>query len=873
MAPLYFPQSDGVPAVTTPLRRQYLDIKRRYPHAILFFRLGDFYETFDEDAVVVARELEITLTSRPVGKDGRIPLAGVPHHSLENHLAKLIAKGYRVAICEQAEQPQKGKQIVERRVTRVVTPGTLVEDNLLVAGRNNYLAALLSDGENAGLAYADISTAAFACLQGRAAEVSDELLRLRPAELLLAPGAQPPLGLDAALTPLAPTTTEVETATGSLLRHFGAPAIEALGLAGHTLAAAAAGLVVEYLEQNQPLALGHVAGIRLDRPGGYLLVDSNTRRNLELFDSLRGDRAGATPGTLLALLDETRTPMGARLLRAWLDRPLLDPEAIRRRQDAVQSFFDSAVRRGRIREALGRIPDLERALARVSAAAAGSPGPATPRDLAAIRRGLDAVPDLRRALGERDVEAATGRLTAGLRDCAETAALVAASIAEESGAGAIRQGFSDELDALRSTANGARQYLADLERRERERTGVKSLKVGYNRVFGYYIEVSKANAAAVPDDYVRKQTLVGGERYTTPELQEHEYRVLHAEELRSELEGRLLRQVCSQVAADGPAILGTARAVAEIDVSATLAEVAAQRAYVRPQVDDGDEIIIRDGRHPVVELQTGGSGYVPNDVFLSCADAQVILLTGPNMAGKSTYLRQVALTVILAQLGSFVPAREARIGIVDRVFSRIGALDDIAAGQSTFMVEMLETAGMLRGATSRSLLIFDEIGRGTSTYDGMAIARAVAEYIHNRPDARPRTLFATHYHELTELAAALPRVRNFNVAVAEENGAVVFLHRIMPGGADRSYGVHVAQLAGLPKPVVARAQEILETLEAGGAPAEGLPLVARAQLSLFEPPDDGLRRELAELEPDSMTPLDALRRLYELADKARALRQ
>jgi DNA mismatch repair protein MutS len=758
-------------------------------------------------------------------------------------------------------------------VTRVVTPGTLVEDNLLEAGRNNYLVAFLSDGEAAGLAYVDVSTAEFVCLQGFLEDVRGEILRLRPAELLLAPGLQPPTGLAATLTPLTASSARPEAAVDGLLQHFGVPAIEALGLSGHTLAAAAAGVAVAYLRENQPLALGHITSIRLDQPGGYLLIDANTRRNLELFEPLRGERKKSGPRTLLAFLDKTETPMGARLLRTWLDRPLLDPEAIRQRQDAVRAFFESAVRRGRVRAVLSRIPDLERALSRVSAAA-GTPGPTVPRDLNALRRGVETVPELRIAVLEGTGQAGE-RLVTSLRNCTEAAALIGAAISEDSGAGVMRPGFSDELDALRSTAKDARQYLADLERRERERTGVKSLKVGYNRVFGYYIEVSNANAAAVPDDYVRKQTLVGGERYTTPELQEHEYRVLHAEELRGELEDRLLRQVCAQVAAEGPAILATAASVAEIDVSAALAEAASLYGYVRPEVDDGDTILVRDGRHPVVERMPVEAGYVPNDVYLSSSDAQIILLTGPNMAGKSTYLRQAALIVIMAQMGSFVPAREARIGIVDRVFSRIGALDDIAAGQSTFMVEMLETAAMLHGATARSLLIFDEIGRGTSTYDGMAIARAVAEYIHTRPSAPARTLFATHYHELTEMASVLPRIRNFNVAVAEEGGTVVFLHRIMPGGADRSYGVHVAQLAGLPRPVVARAQEILETLEAAGAARGEVPVsgASRSQLSLFAPADDdGLRRELVELTPDSMTPLDALRRLYELAEKARASR-
>jgi DNA mismatch repair protein MutS len=593
-----------------------------------------------------------------------------------------------------------------------------------------------------------------------------------------------------------------------------------------------------------------------------------------VFEALHGDSDKKSP-TLIGVLDETKTPMGARLLRRWLGEPLLDPAVIEARLDGVQLFYDSAVRRGRVRETLARAPDVERALARVSTAAAGSPGPMTPRDLVALRRGLEVVPELRVLLDEVSGRASEG-LTRELLPCTETASLIAAAVADDPQSGAvIRARFSDELDRLRLTARDARQVLAEIETRERERTGIRTLKVGYNRVFGYYLEITKSHAGIeVPADYQRKQTLVNGERYTTPELQEHEYRVLHALELEGELEGTLLRQVCTQVAAEGARILATARAIAQVDVSAALAEVAVQNGYVRPVVDDGDAIVIRDGRHPVVERMLQDGTFVPNDVTLASSGAQVIVLTGPNMAGKSTYLRMVALIVLMAQAGSFVPAREARIGVVDRLMSRVGALDDIAAGHSTFMVEMLETAAMLRGATDRSLLIFDEIGRGTSTYDGMAIARAVAEFVHNRPDARARTLFATHYHELTQLAETLPRVRNVNVAVAEEGGGVVFLHRILPGGADRSYGVHVGKLAGLPKAVVARAEELLSSFESEGngggqRNAETRTGEALAQLPLFTQAEEQLRKELAALDVNALSPLEALQRLFEMAERAR----
>jgi DNA mismatch repair protein MutS len=858
--------------VTTPLRRQYLEIKKRYPHAILFFRLGDFYETFDEDAEVVARELEIVLTSRPVGKNERVPLAGIPHHSLDSHLAKLIAKGYKVAICEQMEEQRKGKRLVDRQVVRVVTPGTLVEDHLLPRDANNFLAAYLPTNGLAALAYVDVSTAEFVCMQADAQTTERELERLEPAELLLPPGAAPPTGTRATLTPLPRAAFDEQTAVDRLLRHFGAVSLEGLGLAGRSPAAAAAGAVLAYLEENQKSVLGHVARIAYRPPGTHMALDASTRRNLEIFASLRPDSAG---DTLLSVLDHTRTPMGARLLRSWLGQPLLDVKEITQRQDGIQFFYDSAVRRSRTAAVLAKIPDIERALARVSTAAAGSPPSTVPRDLVSLRRGLEAVAALREAL-EHDPPTLDGKRTAleemlrRLHPCREAVELIAGAVEDDPSAGSvIRAGFSDELDKLRALSRDARQYLAELEARERERTGIKSLKLGYNKVFGYYIEVSKGQAARVPEDYQRRQTLVNGERYTTRELQELEYRLLNAQERQVELEQSLLRQVCAQVRQQASRILATAAGLALVDVYCGLAEAAVRYGYVRPLVDEGETISIRDGRHPVVERMLPQGTFVPNDTYLSNADAQIILLTGPNMAGKSTYLRQVALIVLLAQVGSFVPAAEARIGLVDRIFSRVGALDDISAGQSTFMVEMLETANILHNATPRSLLIFDEIGRGTSTYDGMAIARAVVEFVHNHAGAAAKTLFATHYHELTELASVLPRLRNYNVAVAEEEGRVVFLHRILPGGADRSYGVHVAQLAGLPKPVLLRAQEILEELESTKArgPTRTVRAESATQLPLFR--DDGLAREIAELDVDSMTPLQAITKLYELVERAR----
>jgi DNA mismatch repair protein MutS len=862
--------------LTTPLRRQYLEIKRRYPHAILFFRLGDFYETFDEDAEIVARELEITLTSRPVSKSQRVPLAGIPHHALDSYLGKLIARGYKVAICEQMEEA-KGQKLVDRQVVRVVTPGTLVEENLLASRANNYLAAYIPADDVCGVAFVDVSTGEFGCLQANPREAAAEIIRIAPAELLLPPGAAPPEGVASTLTPLTIELFDEEAARERLLEQFGGTALDGLGLAAHTLAARAAGCILAYVEENQRAVLNHISRLSFRSTGGSMAVDGNTARNLELFAPLNPDAGGSS---LLGVLDQTKTPMGARLLRKRLGEPLLDITVIAQRQDCVEAFSDSAVRRARTAAFLAKIPDVERLLARVSTAAVGTPGPNTPRDLSALGKGLVIIPDLRAAVthdaaAEAAMQSVRQRMTAKLYPCEDAVQLVGAAIADDPQAGsAITPGFSTELDGLRSISRDARQYLAELERRERERTGIKSLKVGYNRVFGYYIEVSKSQASAVPGNYQRKQTLVGGERYTMPELQEHEYKVLHAQEQQDELEQTLLRQVCTQVAAHGERILDTAAAVAAIDVYCALAEVAVSQGYVRPAVDEGDEIVIRDGRHPVVERMLTDGTFVPNDTELSSSEAQIVVLTGPNMAGKSTYLRQVALIVLMAQIGSFVPAAEARIGVVDRIFSRIGALDDIASGRSTFMVEMVETAAILHNATPRSLLIFDEIGRGTSTYDGMAIARAVVEFVHNRPDAAAKTLFATHYHELTELASFLPRVRNYNVAVAEEQGRVVFLHRILPGGADRSYGIHVAQLAGLPRSVIVRAQEVLEELEASRGAGRTPAASARRTESLAQLPlfgrDDGLRKELTDLEINGMTPLEAMTKLYELVERARS---
>jgi DNA mismatch repair protein MutS len=879
--------------VTTPIRRQYLDIKRRYPHAIVFFRLGDFYETFDDDAKLCARELEITLTSKPMGKNLRVPLAGIPHHALNSYLARLISKGYKVAICEQMEDPATAKGLVDRQVVRVVTPGTVLEGGLLDERANNYLAALAFGPETpprrsggaaterpaVGVAYVDVSTGEFAAAEVSAAQLAAELARLRPAELLLAEGIELPAGVEEPVTRVDPYWFAHEEADGVLREHFQVASLEAFGLRDSPQAVAAAGAVLRYVQENQRASLAAITAIRTYNPTSHMVLDAQTRRNLELFS---GGREGKREGSLLAVLDQTRTTMGARLLRRWVGQPVLDITALRSRQDLVTFFFEEGLRRGSLREALRAVPDLERLVARIGA------GMASPRDVVALRRGLEGLEAVREALleesagGSADERRAppaspAGELLARLRPCEDVARLIADAIADDPGAtleqgDVVRSGFSPELDQLRSLTRDVRRFLAELEAKEKERTGIKSLKVGYNKVFGYYIEVSRANLSLVPDDYQRRQTLVNAERFITSQLKEYESQILNARERISELESAIFRQVCAQVAAAADRILALATAIAEADTTSALAEAAMRHHYVRPELTDDDEIVIKDGRHPAVELALGEGEFVPNDTVLSNGDSQIVVLTGPNMAGKSTYLRQVALIVLLAQVGSYVPASSARISLVDRIFTRIGAQEDLARGESTFMVEMLETASILHNATPHSLIVLDEIGRGTSTYDGLAIARAVVEYLHSHADRAAKTLFATHYHEMVEMAAFLPRVKNYNVAVTEEGGRVVFLRKIVPGGSDRSYGIHVAELAGLPRAVVQRATEVLSVLEAsqngraarGRArrrqPAEQLPLFA-ARSRLLE--------ELATMDVDSLTPLQAITKLYELREQAR----
>lgn len=858
----------------TPLRQQYLDVKKQYPDCIVLFRLGDFYETFDEDAEIAARELDLVLTSRPVSKNQRVPMAGVPYHAVESYIARLIERGYHVAICEQVTEPN-GRGLVEREVTRVITPGTVIEPELLSDKQASYLMAILPVGdvlsgrwEQAGIAYADISTGEFAVTQlegeNAAVLVLEEIARLSPREVLMPAawverGVFLPTGIH--LTPLADWRFERAMAQNVLTQHFGVRTLDGLGIGEMPAGICAAGATLHYLHETQKGQIAQITRIHPYSTSQFMVLDPFTRRNLELTETIR---KGQIKGSLISVLDRTVTAMGARLLRTWITQPLLDSRRINARLDAVEALTGDELLRAELLEKLRGVSDLERLTNRLLI------GRATPRDLIALRQSLDIVPEVRQLIAPLP---ALAPLVERMDACADVTERITRAIADDPPAnlnttGVIRAGYSEELDGILNATKDARDWIANLESVERKRTGIGSLKVGFNKVFGYYIEVSRANADRVPEDYIRKQTLVNGERYITPELKEYETLVLNAEEQILRVERDLFEALCREIAGHSERLLSTARALAHLDAFLSLAYVAVREGYCRPQITEDDLLIIKEGRHPVVEqLLESGARYVPNDTHFDSM-SRIHIITGPNMAGKSTYIRQVALITLMAQIGSFVPADEAIIGLVDRIFARIGAQDEIYAGYSTFMVEMIETARLLSGSTRRSLLILDEVGRGTSTYDGLAIARAVIEYLHNNPRLNCRTLFATHYHELTELPNILPRARNFNVAVTEQGDDIVFLHKVLPGGADRSYGIHVAQLAGLPRPVIERARELLKQLQEQGSDFE-LPTSKRkrthtGQLSFFNEAPPAALSALRALEVDSLSPIEALTKLYEL---------
>ena len=859
--------------------RQYLDAKRQHPQALVFFRMGDFYELFYEDALVAARALDLTLTSRSKDASGAaVPMCGVPHHAADGYIARLVKKGHRVAICEQVEDPKKAKGVVRREVVRVLSPGTLADAGYLDAREPAFLLAVTGLEEPSGprsrlgVALLDLSTGEFQVAEYDGAHardaLADDIAVLMPREIVAAASVDVAAALPAAaaipVTTVEPWHFDAARARETLEAQLRVRGLDGFGLEARPRAVAAAGALVRYLRESQKADLAHVRTLRLRESAGRLIVDPTTIRHLEVVESAQGGRAGS----LLDEIDRTVTAMGGRLMRAWLLAPLVTLEPIRERLDAVEELAFRAAERGKLRETLKTVLDLERLMSRIALATA------SPRDLVALRTSLAAVPRVRLLLGEFRAPLVAS-LIARLDDLADVRDAVERTVVDEPPALArdgdvIRDGVDGELDELRRISRSGKQVIAELEATERARTGIQSLKVRFNRVFGYYIEISKANLHAVPADYLRKQTIAGGERFVTPALKEYEEKVLGADERAVERELALFEALRARVTVEAPRVLDTAGALAALDVLAGLAETAALGNFTKPHVHDGDELVATDARHPVVERLAGGT-FVPNDVHLDGGAHQLVVLTGPNMGGKSTYLRQVALLSLLAQSGSFVPAREAKLGLVDRIYARVGASDNISRGQSTFMVEMQETAHILSGATSKSLVVLDEVGRGTATFDGLSIAWAVPEHLPTSPRARPKTLFATHYHELTDLADGVPGVVNAHVAVQEWKDDIVFLHKILPGRSDRSYGIHVARLAGLPPAVVTRARDILRALEhdelsRGGRPAlSGQPAQPQQQLGLFQAPaDDALRDRLRALDVDRTTPLEALQLLVEL---------
>ncbi len=859
--------------------RQYFDAKRQFRNALLFFRMGDFYEMFYEDALVAARALDLTLTSRSKDASGTaVPMCGVPYHAADTYVARLVKKGYRVAICEQVEDPKTAKGVVKREVVRVVSPGTLTDSAHLDAREPAFLMSVLATSGTAayGVALIDLTTGEFdvAEYSGRDGlqSLRDEVLILKPREIVVGAGHDiralvPEIAAAGiSVTEIDGWHFDLEAARQTLLDQLRVGNLEGFGLERRQAAVAAAGALLRYLRDTQKADLAHVRGLRVKQATDCLLIDPTTLKHLEVVDAVDGGR----PGSLLDEIDRTVTAMGSRLLRAWLLRPLIALEPIRDRLDAVEELAYRSTDRGKLREALKGVQDLERLTSRIALGSAG------PRDFVGLRQSLAAIPRVRVLLTECRAPLVRS-LLGELDDLADVREWIEAAVQEDPPAlardgGFLRDGYDRELDELRGISRSGKQIIAEMEERERARTGIQSLKVRFNRVFGYYIEISKANLHAVPADYQRKQTIAGGERFITPALKEYEEKVLGADERSVERELELFEALRLRVTGEAPRLLDSARALATLDVLAGLAETATLCNYAKPHVHDGDALIAFDSRHPVVE-RLAGATFVPNDVELDGASHQLVILTGPNMGGKSTYLRQVALLSVLAQSGSFVPAREAKIALVDRIFARVGASDNIARGQSTFMVEMQETAHILNGATSRSLVVLDEIGRGTATFDGLSIAWAVAEHLATNTRARPKTLFATHYHELTDLADGLPGVVNAHVTAREWKDEIVFLHKILPGRSDRSYGIQVARLAGLPPSVIARARDILTSLEhdelsRGGKPTlSSAPPAAQAQLGLFQTtpePEDRVHERIREIDLNRTTPLEALQLIAEL---------
>ena len=870
-----FPESSSL----TPMMRQYREAKERHPDCILLFRMGDFYEMFFDDAERASRILEIALTTRDRNKPDKIPMCGFPHHAASGYISRLLAAGERVAICDQVEDPKEAKGIVKRQITKILTPGLTDEPGTISTEENHYLAAIAIIGKSVGIGSFELSTGDFQVTETADYDLArEELRRLEPREILI----PDKLRDDQTARSLIQDTDNVRyvedwfsdpTGCSQLLKElYGVHSLACFGLSDNSVLAVATGMIVAYLNQTRPERPSHIRPLRVYHLGAYMALDQATIRNLEIFKNIKD---GTSEGTLVRLLGRTNTPMGARLLRRWLSYPLLDTAKIAARSETVDALVNDASLRAQIKGLLNDIQDIERIAAKISLKTA------TPRDLVQLKESAQKLPGLVRLMQHLDT--ALGSELAQMDDLSYVAHAIESVLVDSPPlgfreGGIIREGYNAELDELRSISKNGKEWIARIQASERERTGISTLKVGYNKVFGYYLEVTKAQQTKVPAHYVRKQTLVNAERYITEELKEQELKILNAQDRIVELENEIFDLLRTNLVAVIPRIQETASAIASIDVITALADVAVRQNYVRPVVHEGDEIKIVEGRHPVLEEAGSLETFVPNDAMLDADSQQILILTGPNMAGKSTYMRQVALIVLMAQIGSFVPAAEARIGMVDRIFTRIGAADYLAFGQSTFMVEMNETAAILHNATRRSLVLLDEIGRGTSTFDGLSIAWAVTEFLHDMPGGGPRTLFATHYHELVDIALIKPRVKNFTCSVREWNDKIVFLRKIVPGGSSRSYGIQVARLAGIPEQVIARAKEILTNLEQQEIDASGRPKLSTSrskkrtqsvffQTELFRSPSEELLEELQAADLDRLTPLGALNLLAEWKEK------
>lgn len=862
----------------TPLMAQYYKIKQQHPDTILLFRVGDFFETFEDDAKIASKVLGITLTKRSNGAADDVPLAGFPHHAIDAYLPKLVRAGYRVAVCEQMENPKFAKGIVKREVIEVVTPGVTLSDKLLDHKKNNYVLGVFIKDDLVGLSFSDISTGEFYVYETKLGQLTEQIQLINPSEILFHKRDKDYLtkilskiNPEIRLTKIDEWIFNFDYTNELLLNHFKTVTLKGFGIERLQNGIVAAGVVLHYLQETQRVNLSHLNKISIYNPSDYMILDYSTKRNLEIITSMQ---EGTREGSLISILDKTQTAMGGRLLKKWISAPLRDVNAINQRLNAVENLIkEKSVRKDLINH-LKEVGDLERLISKVCT------GRANPREIVAVKTSLKKIPDIKELLN-RLSDSTLKKVGDSLKDLTHLVEKISEAIIDSPPAaltegGIIKSGFSPELDELREIAFHGKEWISNLQQKERERTGIPSLKVGFNNVFGYYIDISNAHKSKVPEDYIRKQTLVNSERYITPELKTFEEKILNAEEKIGELEYQLFNEIRNLVALEAEAIQTNARLIGMLDVFLSFAECAEEYNYVKPEVDEGNEIEILQGRHPVVErILSPGEKFTPNDCKLNNTDQQIILLTGPNMAGKSVYLRQVGLIVLLAQIGSFVPASKAKIGIVDRIFTRVGASDNITAGESTFLVEMQEAANILNNATSKSLILLDEIGRGTSTFDGISIAWAITEYLHENPEVAAKTLFATHYHELNEMADLFPRIKNYKVEVREYDDKVIFLHRVNPGRADHSYGIQVAMMAGLPVFVTNRAKEILNNLESKElTPYEvkkerlkKLKSETDNQISLFEFKDDELRTEIKNLELNTLTPIEALNKLNELKRK------